>query len=126
MEKVSVENDYVKIWLEDGIIHSSYKPNLVINLEIAKQMVKERLKISDGIARPMFIDISNLVSIDLEAREYLSGGDAVKFVSAGAIYSTSPISKFQGKLFVDVNQPEATAKIFSNKEEAIEWLQQYK
>src|SRR4051812_19230574 len=116
MENVSIDNDYVEIWMEDGIIHNSYKPNLVINLEIAKLMVSERLRISDGIARPLFIDITNLISVDLEAREYLSVGEALKFVTAGAIYSTNPISKFAGKLFIDVNQPKAPTKIFANKE----------
>lgn len=126
MENVIIDNEYAEIWLEDGIIFNSYKPNLVINLEIAKLMVKERLRITNGITRPLFVDISNLISVDLEAREYLSGGDAIKFASAGAIYSTNPISKFAGKLFIDVNQPNAPTKIFSNKEEAIEWLQQFK
>ncbi len=126
MENVMIDNDYIEIWMEDGIIFSSYKPNLVINLEIAKLMVKERLKVTNGIERPLFIDISNLISVDLEAREYLSGGDAIKFIKAGAIYTKNPIAKFAGKLFVDVNQPQATTKIFTNKDEAIEWLQQFK
>lgn len=126
MGNVKIDNVFVEIWLEDGIIYNTYKPNLVINLEIAKFMVKERLKISDGIARPLFADINNLISIDLEAREYLSGGDAIKFVKAGAIYCKNPIAKFAGKLFIDVNQPQAPTQIFTNKEEAIEWLKKFK
>lgn len=126
MEKVTVDNEHIEIWIEDGIIFNSYKPNLVINLEIAKKMVAARHQVSDGKARPLFIDISNLVSVDLEAREYLAGEEAIKLVTAGAIYSTNPISKFAGKLFLDVNKPQRPSQIFNNKEEAIEWLQQYK
>lgn len=126
MRKISVDNQYIKIWIEDGIVFSFYKPNLQINLEIAKQLVLARQEASEGIARPLFIDISNLISVDLEAREYLAGEQGVQLITAGAIYTSNPISKFVGKLFLYVNKPQKPSKIFSSKKEAIEWLQEYK
>lgn len=126
MNNLNIENDYVKIWIEDGIIHNIYKPNLEINLAVAKIMVRDRLRVSDGITYPLFVDISNLISVDIGAREYLSGGEATKLISAGAFYTTTPIAKFAGKLFLDVNQPKTPAQIFSDKQEALDWLQQFK
>jgi hypothetical protein len=126
MENLKIENDYVEIWLEDGIIYNIYKSNLIINLEIAKLMVSDRLIISDGICRPLFVDISNLISIDMGARAYLSGEEGTKLVKAGAFFTTTPLAKFAGKLFLDVNQPKTETQIFTNKQEAIEWLQLYK
>lgn len=121
-----INNAYLEMWIEDGIIYNSFKPNLVIDLEIAKKMVEERLKVSDGIGRPMFTDINNLISIDLDAREYLASKDSIKYISAGAIFCTNPIAKFLGRLFLFINRPQITTKIFSNKDEAIKWLQQFK
>ncbi len=125
MENATVNNEYVAIHIEDGIMHSVYKPDLVINLEIAKLLVRERLKICNKKTYPLFVDVSNLLSIDMEAREYFAGEEATRFISAGAIYSRSPIAKFAGKLFLDVNQPKTPSQIFTNKEEAIAWLHQF-
>ena len=126
MKKFKTQSDYTEMWIENGIIHNVYKPNLVLDLTKARQMVEERLKISNGREHPLFIDINNLVSVDLEAREYLSGGDAVKLVKAGAIYCKNPIGKFAGKLFIEVNQPQVPTKVFTEKEEALAWLELYK
>lgn len=125
MNNLNIENDYVKIWIEDGIIHSVHKPNF-INLEMAKVMVRDRLKVSNGIVRPMFIDISSMASTNIETRKYLSSEEAIYLVSAGAIYTANPIAKFAGNLFLHINQPKVPTRIFTNKQEAIEWLQQYK
>lgn len=122
---VTIENDFVEIWLEDGIIYSVHKPNF-INLEMAKVMVRDRLKVSSGIVRPMFIDISSMISTNIETRKYLSSEEAIYLVSAGAIYTANPIAKFAGNLFLRINQPKVPTRIFTNKQEAIEWLQQYK
>ena len=54
MKKLKVQSDYTEMWIENGIIYNVYKPNLVLNLTKAKQMVAERLRISDGIEYPLF------------------------------------------------------------------------
>ncbi len=126
MGKVKIDNEFSRIWLDDGIIYNVYKPNLEIDFEVARLLVRDRLKVSEGKSRPLFIDISNLISVDLRARKYLSSEEGSRLVTAGAFYTTTPLSKFVGKLFIDVNQPAAPVQIFSNKSKAIEWLQQYK
>src|ERR1700761_9599874 len=99
MENLKIDNDFVEIWVEDEIIYCIYKPNVILNLQTAQLLVKERLKISEGIEYLFFININNLVSVDLGARRYLASSDATKFVKAGAIYCENPIAKFLGKLF---------------------------
>ncbi len=124
IEKVA--NDYAEMWEEEGIIYQVYKPELNVNLAVAKLLVAERLRIAKGKSRPMFVDISNLVSIDQEAREYFSEEEATQLITAGAIYTATPIAKLAGNFFIDVNQPLINVKLFTDKPAAIEWLQGYK
>lgn len=126
METLLIDNAYTELRIEDDIMYSIFKPNLAINLEIAKSLVHERLKLSNGEDQLILFDISNLVSVDLEAIQYLSTEEAIKNITAGAIYTTSPISKFAGKLFIDMNRPKPPAKLFGNKADALAWLQQFR
>ena len=125
--KASVINtDYSEMWLEDGIIHQVYKPNLIITIQVAKAMVQDRLRISEGITRPMFVDIRNLVAIDSESREYFSSDEAVYLLSAGAILLGSSLKYYiaglAGNVFLTMDRPKIPAKLFNNKERAIKWL----
>ena len=126
METIVIDNEYTKMWMADGIIYNVSKPNFVMNLTIAKLLVQDRLKVANGKAYPLFIDMSNLVAADMEARKYLSGEEAIYLVTAGALLMTSPIGKFAGNLFLRINQPRIPTRIFTNKKAAIEWLQKYK
>jgi hypothetical protein len=126
MNRILIDNAYTELRINNGIMHSIFKPDLVINLEIAKTLVNERLKVSDGKDQLLLFDISNLVSVDLEAIQYLSTGEAIKHITAGAIYSSNPIAKFAGKLFIDVNRPKPPTMLFNNKTDAIDWLYRFK
>lgn len=121
MRESYLENDYAEIWIEDGIVFNIYKPNLVLTLDVAKLLVEDRLKVSNGVSRPLFADISELVSVDRNARRYLSreGG---KLVDAGAFLVTSPISKFAGNIFMKIDKPSVPMRLFTSKERAIDWL----
>ena len=121
-----IDNAYTKMWIENGIMHSIFKPNLVMNVGVAKILVQDLLKISGDRNWLLFFDITNLVSVDLESIQYLSTTEALCNITAGAIFTTAPIARFAGKLFVDLNRPKPPAQLFSNKTEAIAWLEQYK
>ncbi len=56
------ENEYTTLWIEDGILFATYKPGLVITLDIAKKCVEDRLTLSQGKTFPMLGDISNILS----------------------------------------------------------------
>lgn len=128
MEKEGyIENEYAEIWLENGIIHNKFKPNFVITIDVAKKLVAERLKVNANIDRPLFVDLTNFVSIDTESRKYLSKGDAIKNVSAGAfLVGNNPISVFAANIFITVDRPKTPVKVFGNKGKALKWLEKYK
>ena len=120
------ENEFIKIWLEDDIIFLEYAPNVVITLDIAIKIVKERLKISSGTTRPMVSDARKAATMDKDARGYFSEGDSIKYVSAGAILINNKLHQFIGNIFLKVNKPPIPAKLFTSKESALKWLERYK
>ncbi len=121
-----VESPYCTMWIENGILHHVYKPNLIINLDIAKKLVADRLEVSAGITRPMLVDICNLVAIDGPSRRYLAGSEAIKYMSAGAIYLNSYLQFLAGTVYLKVDIPLVPSRLFTEKEKALLWLEQFK
>ncbi len=61
------------MWFNNGILYGKYKRDLVIDFEVAKQMVSDRYEISNGIKRPFLIDVTELLCVDTDGRNYLAG-----------------------------------------------------
>jgi hypothetical protein len=120
------KSEHVEMWIDDGIIYSIHPSNDVITLEIAKENVKQRLKLTDGKTYPMFSDIRNVVSVDKAAREYLAGGEAIEGLSAGALLIKTQFEKIMSTLWMMINKPPRPLKTFTDKDDAIRWLEQFK
>ena len=119
------EFTHTTMWLNNGIMYGKYKPDLVIDLEMAKLMVSDRLKVSNGVTRPYLVDVTGLLCIDSEGRNYLAG-PGCDLVSAGAILTHNKLLAFVGNAFILLDKPSIPAKVFSNKESAVRWLEPFK
>ena len=127
MRESYFENEYIELWIENGIIYENFKPNLeTLTIEKAKQIVPDRLKVSNGITRPIFADLCNMVSVDKASRKYLAEGDAMKYLSATAILVDNPIAKFAANIYIRIDQPSIPTRFFTDKKAALLWLEQYK
>lgn len=116
---------HTTIWLKNGIMYGKYKPDLVIDFEMAKLMVSDRVKISNGVTRPYLVDVTGLLCIDSEGRSYLAG-PGCNLVSAGAILTRNKLLAFVGNAFILLDKPSIPAKVFSNVESAVRWLEPFK
>jgi hypothetical protein len=121
----SFENDFVVIRIKGGILYLKYKKD-IFDLECAKDVVENRLKISNGVAYPLFVDISKVKTTTKEARIYSSKGDAEKLVTATALWGTSELTKVMANFFLTINRPLVPVKFFTDQEKAIQWLSHYK
>lgn len=126
MKQNFYEDEFSSMWIEDGIGYQVYKKDLVINLDIAKRMVEKRIEAFEGIARPVCVDVRNLLTIDAESRKYFASKEAGQLILAGAIYLNNPITRWVGNVFMLVDKPLTPAKLFTDKNKALEWLQQYR
>lgn len=126
MSNAIFKNHFIEIALHEEVIHINYAPKLYIDLEIAKQGVAERLKISEGRTYPMCVDASNVIGIDEDALKYLSMGDAVKYISACSIIVTNQLTRILATTLIMVKRPPVVTRLFTNKESAVKWLEYYK
>lgn len=103
-----------------------YKPDLVINIQVAKDIINDRRKISNGITMPFLLDVTNLLCVDAQARRYMAGDEACEFLSAGALYTNNKLLAFLGNAWILLDKPLIPAKVFSNESAAIRWLEPFK
>lgn len=113
------------VWINNGILYAQCKQDLVINLQVAKDMVRDRKKVSQGIIRPLLIDVTKLLYIDTPGRNYLSTVGC-ELVCAGAIYTKNELLVFVGNAFIILDRPTVPTKVFSNEISAIKWLELFK
>lgn len=126
MRENYLKNEYVEMWIEDGILFSIHSKKVAINLEIAKICVEDRLKVSEGRTMPILTDGRYVKAIDKAARDYLSNGDAIKGVSAGALIVRNEIQRLLGSVFISINEPPLPTKLFTNIDSAVVWLKNFR
>jgi len=120
----TVETIYLKIWKEENMLHCVFADKLNMDLEIAIECVKERISFSKNQSYACLINMKGIKSITRDAREYMAteGG---KYLKAGALLVDSALSKMIGNLFLSINKPQVPTKLFTDEQQAKEWLQHY-
>ena len=126
MQTLLVETKYAHYSIEDGIAIIKWNDNLVISIDIAKEMVEERIGIFSEKKMPFVIDIRELSSIDTTSRKYFAGERSIMGVTAGAILVDSLISKLAGNIYITVDKPQIPVRLFNDERKALNWLKQFK
>lgn len=123
-----LENEFVHIWIEHGIIHLLYKPKVaILDIHMAKKfVVGDRMKVSNGRKMPIIVHLNNTVSIDKEARKYFASKESVELLTAGVILVKSSIQRMGVNIFFKIDKPPMPTKAFTDYEKAIRWLDGYK
>lgn len=114
------------MYIEDGIFYIIHAQGTVIDLADAKDGVAKRLEICKGKKYPLFVDGRGIKKFDKQARAYLAGPDGIKGVSAGAFLINSRIKELLANAWFSLNKPAVPTKLFTKKEDAIKWLENYK
>jgi hypothetical protein len=122
----TLDTQYVYYELFDDLLIGTYKKNRRLSLEMAKEIVKVRQEFTGS--RPVVGLIYNqgVLSMDKQARDYLSSEEGVRGFKAAAIIQDSPFTSFLANFFVSVTKPKIPVKMFSKKESALKWLQQFR
>ena len=116
-----LENDFIKFWIEDGILYSRFKKISVIDLEKIKGIIDLRTQISEGEDQYWCYDFDKIKSYNKDARDYaeIHGQDHLK---GCAVVFNSHIAKFVLNTFMTLKKPLIPLKGFTKKEEAVNWL----
>jgi len=111
---------------DSDIVFAEFPNNLKINLAVAREIVANRLDFAKNKEHYVIIDVSNVREISTEAKEYMQRVDTgQKNVLGVAFIATNPVSALIANIFIKT-QKAFQAKFFSNKEDAIEWIVEYR
>lgn len=116
-----------KLWKgDDGILRGEALPDSDETLDDAKeQFAAQRAQWFRGTPLPFLMDIRGCRSISREARAHFAGPEAAQMFAAVAILIGSPLTRAIGNFFLGLNKPIMTTRLFTSKDEAIEWRRTY-
>lgn len=124
MRKTLLDNEYFTLNMEDGILMGKWKTDQ-IDINIAEQVLTQRLIAQNGNTYPLVIDISLVRSSSKEARDLLASKKGCEGISRAAILIDSIVGQMLGTFFMYVHKPLIPSKIFTDEKEAKKWLSQF-
>ena len=114
------------ITIENGIVLCDVKQGVNMTLEEGKENIKAILEITEGKRSPVLVDITKSKGITKECRQYYSSEEVANVQSAVAMIVDSAFTKMIANFFIGLNKTLFPLKMFTNKEEAISWLSEFK
>jgi hypothetical protein len=123
MESYIDEEFSIKI--EDGIVYIEFFFEHG-TWEIVDRGIKKRIEMTKGKAYPMLSDVRSMKTSTREGRQRMSDPDSGEGVIAGAVIINSKVQKVIYNLFQAIYKAPTQVKLFNNKEEAVEWVKQFK
>ena len=123
MNNKLIETEVDRQWLgEDGIVYVEVFPNAEVTLANVQQSTEMLKRMAGGKKRPVLVDNSEQKSMTREAREHMAGKTVEDHALALALVMQSPIGKVLGSLFLGLTRSSFPVRLFTSKDEAIEWL----
>ncbi|AUP78706.1 DUF7793 family protein [Flavivirga eckloniae] len=120
-----IENKFVKYWIEDDILYTVYKDGASIDLSGAIKIVKDRLFLQQGKDFLIYCDLRGVKSVNKSARNYFALEGSV-LIKAVALLVNPPLTSAISGFFLKANNPAFKIQIFTEKEDAIEFLNNIK
>jgi len=114
------------LWIrEKGILQTRSKPNSVMTIEEAQELTAAHTLINKGIPMLLLCDISNVIRMPKECRDYFSGSKHGETFIACALITKSKLSALIGSFFLGLNKPLKPTRLFNDEEKAIKWLKSF-
>ncbi|GHA32889.1 hypothetical protein GCM10007103_12920 [Salinimicrobium marinum] len=122
---MTIENEYAKLWISEGILYFIYKPQTILQLDTAKKIVMDRLKLQNEISYPVLCDLRMVKDSEKIARDYLAREGSI-LTKAVAFLVEPPFSEATIYLYLRTSKPVIPTQIFTTKTEALSFLEKYK
>lgn len=123
INKEILNTKYCSFKIKEGVLMAIYHESIKIDLDIAKEIVQIRLNYQGNIILPCIIEITGILSITRDAREYFASNEGCENISCMGLLSTTTLGKFLGNFYLHFNTPIIPSKFFTQKKETINWLQ---
>jgi hypothetical protein len=106
----------------DDLMHIAMKEHVVLNLKDAEEMVRVFGEMGDGKKFLLLFTAGSDTTVTTESRYYASTPEANRFTIASAFVVKSIAQKLLGNAYVTFNKPITPTRIFTNEQDAIDWL----
>jgi hypothetical protein len=120
----SYSNQNARFWIEEGILFFEYKPNTTIDLGVAMRVVADRVAFQNERQLPVFCDMRGMISIDKAARDYLAKSGSL-LAKAVALIVSEKVSMTLSTFYLEINKPSVPTQIFTDEQEALEYLRDF-
>ena len=111
---------------DEDIIFVEYAPNIEVNLELAKEIVSNRLDFAGEKMHYLILDVSNVKSITSDARTYLlDPNTGTKNILGAAFLASNLVSALFANFFIKSRKGFPT-KFFHKKNDALKWIKEIK
>ncbi|WP_333696014.1 DUF7793 family protein [Flavobacterium sp.] len=118
------ENEHALFWVENGILFFEYKPDTILNLNVAKRVVADRIQFQNEKYYPVLCDIRGIIDTDKSGRDYLAQSGSLLTKAVGLIVHQK-VSLTISNFYLQVSKPTVPTKLFTTKEEGIAYLKNY-
>ena len=125
MQSTYFQNDYMTLSIVQDIVYVYYKNGIKLDLKAAQKVVKDRIQFQDHLSYPLLCDISDVESVDFAALSYLADIGSL-LTTAVALVTKNKRHETMGNYFIQVHEPKTLTRIFTNKDQAIHFLNQFK
>lgn len=120
----SYENQNAKFWINHGILFFEYKPNTVIDLEVAMRVVADRIALQNERPLAVLCDIRGVISTDKAGRDYLAKSGSL-LAKAVALIVNENVSMTMSTFYLEISKPSIPTRIFAIEQEALEYLKDF-
>jgi hypothetical protein len=119
-----VETAYLELFVKDDVLYCVYKEIEMLDYRIAQICVQDRLNFIGNHSYPSLFDITKVKHSTKEARDYMANEGNVG-VTASAMLVSSPMLKMAANFYITVNKPRNPSRLFTDRKEAVKWLQKF-
>jgi hypothetical protein len=119
------ETPYIHFAVEKGVLIGTYMPNVLITFKHAKEIVATRLAFTEGKKMPILILNQGIIKMDKDARDYLASAEGIAGLTCAAILINSNFISITVNFFLKVTKPKLLVQTFTDKNEALQWLQDF-
>jgi len=122
MDNLNVNTNKAEYRLENGILICELKPDLIIDLKTAVQLVNERIKITSNHSLPFLLIVKDYLLLDKDAFRYLGTKEGVQNLLSSAVVIDSPLQKLITNFNLLFYKNTVPFRVFNKKSEAKLWL----
>ena len=109
----------------DGILHSHTSCDKEFNIESLKKFNVVMGEMLNHRMAPLLITLDEFAIPPVETREFWAKKESCTYASADAYITNYLGHKIIGNIYLKFNKPGRPTRIFTNKEDAIEWLKTF-